>query len=139
MARLGRGHPASGYGTVRPFPIITSVPQVLWYALFDVTTGELLSLGTEVPNISPGVTDYVVIGDWDYYSNIIVWDTTLRLFVPKIPVVMIDRVTDVVNDPALASAWAALSTDQSIAMQTRLALLLGSWRWRFDFQDIDLD
>ena len=138
MARLGRSQPAAAYKLTQPFPLMTSIPQKLWYALYDTTTGELLSLGTAIPvDIAPG-RDYIIVADWDFLSNLVIWDTSLRLFVFRIPDVLIDRVTDLVNDVELASIWSTLSTAQAIALQTRIALMLGPYRWRFDFQDIDL-
>lgn len=136
MARLGRSRPATLYGHGEPFSVIYSVPEQLWYALFDTTTGELLSLGAEVPEPLAGA-DYVVLGRQPDESMI--WDATLRLFVPRPLDVLIDRVSDLVGDPGLASAWAALTTEQSLAMQARIALMLGPHRYRFDFQPVDLE
>jgi hypothetical protein len=138
MARLGRSQPAASYVHTTPFSIIYSIPQVLWYALFDTTTGELLSFGPgDVPVPPPG-TDFTVIGDFGMYQDFMIWDETSRTFVLKPIVVMIDRVSDLVSDSTLTSAWATLSADDAQAMQTRIRQMLGPFRWRFDFQDIDI-
>lgn len=135
MARLGRSQPASIYGRTIPFSVINARPQVLWYGLYDTTTGELLSLGPDIPS-PPAGTAYVVLGQQP--DARVVWSTTLRNFVLVVPVVMVDRVLDLVADASLTSAWAAMSADQRIAMRVRIGVMLGPFRWRFDFQDIDL-
>lgn len=135
MARLGRSRPASLYGYTIPFSITTSRPQELWYAVYDTTTGELLSVSPEFPVLAPG-NDYAVIGRAPDAS--VVWSTSLRTFVSAIPIIMVDRVLDLVADATLTSAWAAMSADQRTAMRVRIGVMLGPFRWRFDFQDIDL-
>jgi hypothetical protein len=135
MARLGRSQPASAYIYAIPFSVTTSRPQQLWYAVYDTTTGALLSVGPELPTVSAG-NDYAVIGRAP--DATVVWSTTLRTFISAIPIVMIDRVLDLVADASLTSAWAAMSTDQRTAMRVRIGVMLGPFRWRFDFQDIDL-
>lgn len=138
MSRLGRSRPAASYGRVVPFSVTTSIPQTLWYALFDTTTGALLSFGPgDAPIPGPG-TDVYVVGDFGMYQDFMVWDTVSRTFVLKALLVMIDRVSDLVSDSTLTAAWAALSADQSQAMQTRIRQMLGPFRFRLDYQDIDL-
>jgi hypothetical protein len=138
MARLGRSKPASTYGRVVPFSIINSIPSTLYYALYDTTTGELLSFGPGDPPIPDPGTDVYVTADFGLYQDFMVWDVVSRSFVLKVLPVVIDRVSDLVADPSLAAVWAALSADQSQALQTRIRQMLGPFRWRFDFQDIDL-
>jgi hypothetical protein len=138
MSRLGRSRPAASYGNMVPFSLTCSIPQTLYYALYNTTTGELLSFGPgDAPIPDPG-TDVYVIGDFGMYQDFMVWDTVSRTFILKELLVMIDRVSDLVSDPTLAAAWAALSADQSQAMQTRIRQMLGPFRWRLDYQDIDL-
>jgi hypothetical protein len=138
MARLGRSKPAKSYGTMLPMLNVWSIPQTLWYAVFDTTTGALISITDDISGGLPGGVDYIVVADWPMYAPFIVWDPTLRLFVPIPVIVMIDRVTDLVGDASCAAAWAALSADQSQALQTRIRQMLGPFRWRLDYQDIDL-
>jgi hypothetical protein len=135
MPRLGRSQPASTYGRIIPFSNVYSVPQQLWYATYDTSTGELLSLGPELP-VLPAGADYTVLGRAPDSS--VVWSTTLRTFVSVIPIVMVDRVMDLVADATLTTAWAAMSVDQRTAMRVRIGMMLGPFRWRYDFQDVDL-
>ena len=134
MARIGRSVPIQALNP--PFNILIP-PQILWYALYDTTTGELLSMGTDVPT-PPAGTDYTVVGDWQMYDEVVIWDSTLRIFVQKPLDFVIDRVDDMLGDSTLTAVWAALSSDQSIALQQRIALLLGPFRYRFAFQGVDI-
>lgn len=134
MARSGRSVPIQALDQV--FNQYTA-PQILWYALYDTTTGELLSMGTDIPN-PPAGTAYTVVGDWGTYADTVIWDPTQHIFVPKPLDTVIDRVDDMIGDSTLTAVWAALSSDQSIALQQRIALLLGPFRYRFAFQGVDI-
>jgi hypothetical protein len=138
MSRLGRSKPAATYGRIVPFSLTCSLQPTPYYAVFDTTTGELLSFGPgDVP--IPGVgQDVYVINDFGMYQDFLVWDQVSRTFILKDLPVMIDRVSDLVNDASCLAAWAALSADQSQALQTRIRQMLGPFRWRLDYQDIDL-
>jgi hypothetical protein len=137
MARVGRSQPIQAYTQI--FNLYTS-PQILWYAIFDTTSGELLSLdfGQGAPSSLPAGMDYTVVGDYGTYAQWLTWDTTLRIFVPKPLDTVIDRVDDMLGDSTLTPVWAALTPDQSIALQQRIALLLGPFRYRFAFQGVDI-
>lgn len=134
MARLGRSY-ALQAKTI-PYSNTTAVPQVLWYALFDTTSGALISLGTTLDLPLPSGTDVLTLGSQPDAS--VVWDTTARNYVPVPVVTTIDRVVDLVNDSTLTTAWASLSANDSQAMQGRIGQMLGPYRYRFSFQDIDL-
>jgi hypothetical protein len=138
MARLGRSKPAGSYSTVRPMLNAWSIEETLWYAVFDTATGNLLSITDDISGGLPGGMDYIVVADWPMYAPFILWDATLRLFVPIPVIVMIDRVTDLMSDASCIASWAAMSADQSQALQTRIRQMLGPYRWRLDYQDIDL-
>lgn len=116
--------------------VLTSTP-IIWYAHYDTTTGELLSVGTVVPDPLPGGTDVVVLSDPP--SSLVIWDTTLRNFVLRDPPLLVDRVLDLVGDASLAGVWAALDTTQQDALKSRIGQLLGPYRMRFDFQPVDLE
>lgn len=113
--------------------------SVVWYAVYDTTTGELLSTGSVDPRPLPGgqgLKEYIN-GQPDL--SIYDWDTTARDFVLRAGSDLIDRVADLVADASLASAWAALSGAQSTAMQNRIGQMLGSKRYRHAVEPIDLD
>jgi len=134
LSRLGRSYALQA--KITPYNNITAVPQTLWYALYDTTTGELLSLGTTLDLPLPSGTDVLVIGNEPDAS--LIWDTTARNYVAAPVATLVDRVVDLVADPTLTSAWASLSANDSQAMQARIGQMLGPYRYRFDFQDIDL-
>ena len=137
MARLGRSY------LIRPLTQIYNISiSEIWYALYDVTTGELLSVGTVLPippdTIPAGTALLALTGQPDF--TLILWDTTTRTFVPRPPPPLVDRAyDDLPVDASLAGVWAALDPTNTEALLSRIALLLGSWRYRLDFQNVDLD
>lgn len=113
----------------------------IWYATYNTTTGELVSIGTTP--VDPGLTgfaDKIYVGDTPPDTSRYVWDTTARDFVLKEGDALIDRVDDMVADPTLAGAWISLEAfGGSAEMRSRIGQLLGSKRYRFGFQPVDLD
>jgi len=114
---------------------------LIWYALYDTTTGELLSIGTVLPTppdtIPTGTALLVITGLPD---GTVIWDTTLRIFVPRPPDTLVDRAyDDLPADASLTAVWAALDPTKTEALKSRVAELLGSFRYRLVFQNVDLD
>jgi hypothetical protein len=117
--------------------VLTSTP-VIWYAHYDTTTGDLLSLGTVVPDPLPdgtAVHSYTTRPD----LAVVVWDTTTRDFIPLDPPTVVDRVTDLEADSGLTSVWATLDATQDQALKDRIGQLLGPFRNRYVFQPTDLE
>lgn len=117
--------------------VLTSTP-IIWYAHYDTTTGELLSLGTIVPDPLPDGTaihSYLTQPD----LSVVTWDTTTRDFIPRDPPTTVDRVTDLENDASLSSVWSTLDATQDQALKDRVGQLLGPFRIRRDFQPVNLE
>jgi hypothetical protein len=110
----------------------------VWYAHYDTTSGELLSVGTVAPDPLPSGTALLeLLGQPDLAMY--EWSTSARAFVLKEGASGVDRVADLLADGTLASAWADLSGADSTAMQNRIGQMLGPHRTRLDFQSPDLE
>jgi hypothetical protein len=132
MARLGRSY-------IRyPLAPRYSIPlSVIWYALYDTTTGALLSLGTVVPDTLPGGSALVALTSQPDLT--VMWDPITCTFIPKPPDTVVDRAyTDLPADATLATMWSQLDATQTDILKARIATLLGPYRFRFVFQDVDL-
>lgn len=122
--------------TIRHTALLLSMD--IWYAHYDDTTGELLSLGTVAPDpVPPGTAFLHLLGQPSL--SLYEWDTTLRVFVPRDEVLLFDRIADLVADESLASVWATLDSTQDQALQDRIAAMIGPHRYRLDFQPTDLE
>lgn len=110
----------------------------VWYAHYNSTTGELLSLGTIEPDLvaTPGTAFLEILGQPNQAE--FEWSTTARAFVRREGVDLMDRVADLLADSTLTAAWASLTGPESAAMQARIAQMLGPYRYRQSFQDVDL-
>jgi Concanavalin A-like lectin/glucanases superfamily len=110
----------------------------VWYAHYDSTTGELLSLGTIQPDLTaaPGTSFLELLGQPD--QSKFEWSTVARAFIWREGVNLVDRVADLLADGTLTAAWASLTGPESAAMQARIAQMLGPYRYRQSFQDVDL-
>lgn len=133
--------PPIPWGPPRPQIMLPWDPSTtVWYAVYDTSTGELFSLGTVLANPLPGgyaYKTYLGLPDQSRY----IWSPAALDFVLKEGLITIDRVDDMVADSSLISAgvWASLTTPESDALKSRLGQLLGSQRYRYDFQPVDLD
>lgn len=126
----------------RPHPALLTIPwdptTLVWYAIYDTTSGALISTGTDLPSPLPsGQGSKSYLGGQPDLS-IYEWDTTARDFVLRSGDVLIDRVADLVADGTLTTAWASLSGPDNTAMQNRIGQMLGPYRYRFSSQDVDL-
>jgi hypothetical protein len=124
-----------GYQLLIPWDPATAV----WYAIYDTATGNLVS-GDYAANVTlplaAGLDYKAYLGQPDPIR--LVWDSTALDYVSRDGIVWIDRVGDLVADGTLTAAWAAMSGPQSTAMQNRIGQMLGPFRYRQNFQDIDL-
>jgi hypothetical protein len=126
----------------RPGARILTVPwdpaTTVWYAHYDTTSGELLSVGTVLPDPVPaGTTILELLGQPDLSAY--EWNPLARTFLSKEGLVQVDRTEDLVADASLSSAWASLDATQENAMKTRVGQMLGPHRIRYDFQPTDLE
>lgn len=134
MARLGRSQPIQALTC--HFNILLE-GQFVWYAVYDTTTGDLLSLGTIVTDPLPeGVGQLELVSQ---PGSELVWDTITRTFVLRDPDPLVDRAyEDLPADASLAAVWAALDPTQDEALKARVATLLGPYRYRSVAEEIDL-
>jgi hypothetical protein len=126
------------YALPRRRRVLLTTTPIIWYAHYDTTTGELLSLGTVIPDPLPegtAVRSYTTRPD----LSVVVWDTVTTTFIPRDPPTLVDRITDLESDSSLATVWAALDTTQDQALKDRIAQLLGPYRDRYEFQPVDLE
>lgn len=136
-AAAGPPIPWRNQGSVTPYQPWSPGTEV-WYAHYDTTTGELLSVGTVLPSPLPaGTAALELLGQPDLSRY--VWDTSARTFVLMDGIPIIDRIDDLAADASLASVWTTLDATQDQALKDRIAQLLGPNRYRYDFQPVDLE
>ena len=107
-----------------------------WHCVHRVSDGEAVSLTTVLPGVLPVGLASVVVADPDGSWT---WDRTTKATVPTVPAVLVDRILDLVGDASLAAMWTRLTAAQQTALRDRLALLLGSRRFRPSSEPINLD
>lgn len=126
------------YTALRRRRIVLTTTPIIWYAHYDTTTGELVSLGTVLPDPLPEGT-----ATREYYyqpdQSVVIWDTTLREFVSRTPPTSVDRVADLESDGTLSSLWSGLDATETTALKDRIGQMLGPYRYRRDFQPTDLE
>jgi hypothetical protein len=66
------------------------------------------------------------------------WDETTTSFVDRPAKVLIDRLQDLTDDPALAAVWTRLTVAQRTVLRNRLVALLGSQRIRGSSEPVNL-
>lgn len=133
--------PPLPWGASRQLILPWDPATTLWLAIYDTTTGELFS-GDYLPNVSlplPAGLDYKEYLGGPPDITIYEWSAASRSFVFREGIVYLDRCDDLIADPTLASAWAALDSTKTAAMKARIGQLLGPWRYRQSFQPIDLE
>lgn len=111
---------------------------MLWHALIHIPTGRLLSVGTVVVDKLPvDVEDRVLVSQPDF--EWVVWDVATRDFVTRPMPVLIDRLQDLIERPAVRALWQSLSQAQKVALQNGLIWLLGKRRFRGEAEDVPLE
>lgn len=114
--------------------------SVVWYSLYLLSTGELTSLSTTLALPVDAAFGYATdLGTQSPVDRGKVWDPTVPGWVFPAGNILVDRVSDVVADASCAAAWATLSPTNSAAIQARIGQLLGPYRYRYDFQPVDLE
>jgi hypothetical protein len=100
----------------------------MYFALYNTTTGALLSQGTLMVTPLPPGTAILELQGPPLDSEM--WDTATRTFVPRPAKVLSDRLLDLLDDADFAAAWASLNATQRTRLRTALIRLLGRYRWR---------
>lgn len=99
-----------------------------WTALYDTTTGRLLSVGTVVANPLPSGTATLDMAQAPTRADM--WDETTRAFIARPAKVQIDRLADISAHPDFDAVWQALNATQRTKIRTAVIWLLGSRRYR---------
>jgi hypothetical protein len=110
----------------------------VWYAVYDTTSGELLSTGTVLPDSVPSGQAYKQYIGGQPDLSIYEWSTSARDLVLREGASSIDRVADLLSDGTLSAVWADLSAGNSTTLQNRIGQLLGPHRYRLATQEVDL-
>ena len=106
-----------------------------WYYLYDAATGRLISECTEEPGARAGVA---VATRGSRCADGEMWDEATRSFVARPAKVLVDRIVDLENDPALSAVWSRLTVTQRQTLKTRLGRLLGRHRFRHPDAPVDI-
>lgn len=109
----------------------------MWYAIYDVGTGRLLSLTSVQPPALPVGAAIVSLGT-TFPGDTQMWDEATRSFVPRVGGAPVDRLDDIDTAVQFSEVRAALAgitnsaQRQAViqALRTCIARLLGGQRWR---------
>jgi len=110
-----------------------------WYAVHDTLTGRLISIGQVIADPMP--PNQVALPLVDRPADTQVWDETLRQFVVRPAKVSVDRLQDLVTNPAYSefqTAYNALSAANRQRLADALARLLGRARYRAAGEPVEL-
>lgn len=103
-----------------------------WLAVFNSTTGDLVSVATVVANPLPdGLTSVTLASEPDL--KLLVWDKVTRTFLARPAKVMIDRWQDFltnVNYAGFQTIYNALNAQRKTQIQAILIKFMGSSRFR---------
>lgn len=110
-----------------------------WYAYIRNTDGALLSLAQAASDPPPDVTRTLLAVDptdpaWMY-------DPATRAFVARPAKVLIDRLQDMLDNPAYAdfvTVWQGLNATRKNQLRTMLIRLLGRQRYRAQSEEVEL-
>lgn len=107
-----------------------------WHYLYETATGRLVSEAeADVAPVVP--TGLSVLSRPDRVSTSEMWDQVAAVFVPRPAKVIVDRLTDLDNDPDLSAVWTRLTAAQRTALRNRLIRLLGGQRMRGAGEPVD--
>lgn len=108
----------------------------MWHYLYNPQTGRLVS---EVESdTAPVVNGLSVVSRASRAADTEMWDEASRTFTPRPAKVLVDRITDLNNDPALSAVWTRLTAAQATALRNRLIALLGYRRFRGSGEPVNL-
>jgi hypothetical protein len=112
-----------------------------WFAVYESTTGRLVSVGQQVADPLPAGLTAAQLGQRPADNQM--WDTATRAFVARPAKVLVDRLlTDLLSNPAfseLQTAYNSLSAANKTRIRNGLILFLGRLRWRAQGEAVTLD
>ena len=103
---------------------------MVWYAVYESATGRLLSVTTLLGDLPVGVTTLNLAGE---PADNQMWDSTTRTFIPRPAKVLVDRLQDILSNPAyadFATAYNVLNAANKTRLRNMLIKLLGRQRYR---------
>jgi hypothetical protein len=113
---------------------------VTWHYAYRTSDGVLIAESSEA--IAPeavAVRGLAVLESADRIDlSTSMWDEATRAFAARPPKVLIDRLQDLADDPALSAVWSRLTPTQRQTLRDRLVAFMGSARFRGDNEPVDL-
>lgn len=110
----------------------------IWYAVYNTSDGSLYSVGTVLASpLDPSYAYKTYVGSRPDTAGR-VWDANALDFINVAAVNVVDRVSDLLGEAGMAAVWADLSGTNSTTLQTRIGTLLGSYRYRYASEAVDL-
>lgn len=111
-----------------------------WHALYDQTTGQLLSIGDVV---APSLPANVVVKDYAARPDQgMMWDAAVKDFVAIPTVTPVDRWNDLLTNPnyaGFATFYNGLTPQRQTQLQNFILKLLGGRRFRNPAEPIEVD
>lgn len=115
----------------------------MWRAVYDTTTGRLLSVGSIHPEQYPPNTAYIDLGEAAPDLVGMMWDEATHAFVTRPAKVLQDRLQDIITNGAYAddaiALWNALNANNRTRLRNGLIRLLGHIRYRAAGESIEID
>ena len=103
-----------------------------WQAIIDDTTGRLVSVGTVVVQLRPGL---VAVPLTARPSDDDMWDETTRAFIPRPTKIVVDRLDDLAATPGFSQA---ITDSDQLAVLTIVGRLLGRERYRNQAENVNV-
>lgn len=112
-----------------------------WYAIYNKSTGRLVSLGTVITDPLPAHLEAVTLADKPADSEM--WDEATKAYVPRPAKVLMDRLQDLVTHGDYAddfkAVWDTLSAGNKTKIRNGLIRLLGRHRFRNQSESIEIN
>lgn len=106
-----------------------------WYAVYETTTGRLVSIGDQVADPLPdGLIAAELASAPDLRS--VMWDNVARAFTNRPAPVLVDRLDDLRAMPGVTALWNSLNGTQKTVLANALIALLGGARYRKSGQPV---
>lgn len=98
------------------------------YALYTTATGQLISIGTVLPDPVPqGLS---VLARETVPADTEMWDAASRSWVARPAKVLVDRLDDLLADADFADLWSNINAARRTRLRNLLIRLLGRHRYR---------
>lgn len=107
-----------------------------WSALYDETSGQLLSIASVVSDTLPAGVAVLALAGPPADSQM--WDAITRAFIARPAKVLVDRLQDLLDDADFAAAWSNLNTTQRTRLRTAMIRVLGTKRYRTVSEAVEL-